>query len=214
MKTKILNLMSSLLLLTVMASCGKNQVSGGRQFQQNQINTLNASGELAKTNLLAWYNSSSEGGYPSLLYPVRQITRSVRTFSTSGNCSQQGLNIGGINLFNLNLCFNVSAGGTTSSTTETVTLKSSGIKSGNAKLVEALSGILNSSSGGLVLKTITQQPSQISSGSLFILQYLDSNQKSHVFFIDSGANSVINPVYSMDGAAGKEIKLISIFPNN
>jgi hypothetical protein len=95
-----------------------------------------------------------------------------------------------------------------------VTLVSKGSKLGNAKLAEALSGVVNPGAGGLVVANVTQQPSTVSSGSVFIIQYVDSAQKSHVFIIDSGINSALNPVYSMDGAAGKEVKLISIYPNN
>ncbi len=60
MKTKILNLMSSLLLLTVMASCGKNQVSGGSQVNPPNINTYSATGESAWNELKAWVEGPSD----------------------------------------------------------------------------------------------------------------------------------------------------------
>jgi hypothetical protein len=60
MKTKILNLMSSLLLLTVMASCGKNQVSGGSQVNPPNINTYSASGEPAWNELKAWVDGPND----------------------------------------------------------------------------------------------------------------------------------------------------------
>ncbi len=216
MKSKLMNLLSCVLILSFAAACGKNSSNGSsaNNFLPSGSNTLQASGDQAQANLKAWYNSSSEGGYPSLAYPVRQVTRSTTTFSTSNNCNQQSLNAWGINLLNLNLCLNATSGGATSNSTENVTLSSTGSKLVNPKLAEALAGIMSPGAGGLTLVNISQQPSPASSGSAFVIQYVDSAQKPHVFVIDSGINSALNPVHSIDGAAGKEVKLISIYPSN
>jgi hypothetical protein len=216
MKSKFFNLFACALLLSFAAACGNKDggSSKGNNGYSPTSNGLNASGTQAQTNLIAWYNSTVEGSYPSMSYPVRFVTRSTRSFSTSNGCNQQSVSVFGLNLGNINLCYDTQNGGSTSQSQEQVLLVANGSKSLNPKVAEAMSGILTPGQNGNLLVSVTQKPSTKSSGSVFVIQYVNSNQKSLVYVIDTGINSALNPVYSMDGGNGKEVTLISIYPSN
>lgn len=199
------------LMLTVIG-CGKNSdKSSSAPNQPVFTNNLSTSGAQAQTNLLAWYNSSSEGGFPSLVTPLKQVTISTRTFSTSNNCNSQPISVFGINLGNINLCYNNSTSGSATNTSSYVSLSSSTIKSNNVKLSQAMNGIINPTTSGMQLVSITQNPSTKSAGSIFTIQYFVSG-KYVVYTIDTGMNSGINPIYHMDGVNGKEETLVNVYP--
>ncbi len=65
MKTKMLNLINSFLLLSVLVSCGKNQVSGGSQSGQFPMPPINnnystATGETVWNEVKNWVDGSSD----------------------------------------------------------------------------------------------------------------------------------------------------------
>ncbi len=219
MKSKLSTLLTSLIFATTLASCGNNSGGSTRTSHQNSNNSstgntgVSASSSVAKTNLLKWYNSTVEGGYPSSssiqMTPMRFVYKTVKELSTSNSCNNQSLNLFGMNLGSLNLCFNTQTSGTGETLPgEMVQLLASGSKKNNEALGEAMSGIVSSSDSELILVSVTQ------SGTVFVIQYINGEQKSVIYSIDTGLNSALNPVYHLDGVNGEISQLSHIYPSN
>jgi hypothetical protein len=215
MRSSILHLLSLFLVVSFAASCGKKD-SSSSSSNANPLNSsgaFSASGAQAQANLLAWSNSTVEGTFPSVsVYLARTVTIKTRIFSPSSNgCNQQPISVFGLNLGNINICVNNSISGTTTYPQSMVTMVLSGSKlTGNPKLVSALAPLITSGADGLTLSSISQTPSNQSSGSVFVIEYKNSAGKSIVQVIDTGMNSALNPVYMLDGVNGKETSLQTI----
>ena len=214
MKTTIMHLMSLFLILAFSASCGKKEggSSGSNNASNNFNSGLNTSGEAAKANLIAWYNTQSEGGIPSLTSgTLKLISRYEKTISTSNGCNAQPVSIGGFNLGNINFCINSNTGGNGTLTQEFVTMLTGGDKKiGNPKLASAMSSVINSGSDGLNLVSITQASSPQGSGAAFTITLVKldtatSTTKTVVYIIDTAFNSRVNPMVIVDGINGKQI---------
>lgn len=209
MKSSFFRLTSLLVVLAFAAACGKSGSSGGSS-RSNSYNNVSTSGSAAQTNLLGWYNSSSEGSLPSTAIALRQVTRSVRAISANNGCHTQKLWIFG----SIDLCASSNiGGGSASDSQEMVQLIASGNKStGNAKLTAALAPVSSPGTNGLYLMNITQRPNTQNNGSIFTLTFVNVNQKTVTHVIDSGLNSRLNPVYTNDQVNGQESSLKSTFP--
>jgi hypothetical protein len=219
MKSKFSTLLTSLILATTLASCGNNSGGSSRSGHQNSNNSsagntgVSASSLVAKTNLLKWYNSTVEGSYPSSssiqMFPSRQVFKTLKELSTSNSCNNQSLNLFGMNLGSMNLCFNTQTSGSGEDLpVEMVQLSISGSKKNNEALAEAMSGIISPSDSDLILVSVTQ------SGSVYVIQYVNGEQKSVIYSIDTGLNSALNPVYHLDGVNGEITQLTGIYPSN
>lgn len=212
MKTTIMHLMSLFLILSFSASCGKKEggSSGSNSTANNANSGLNTVGEAAKANLIAWYNTQSEGGIPSLTSgTAKYISRYEKTISTSNGCNAQPISIGGFNLGNLNFCINSNTGGNGTLVQGFETMLVSGDKkSGNAKLAEAMAPVITPGTNGLTLISITQAPSPQGSGSAYTVTFakvVSGSPKTVVYIIDSAYNSRVNPMVTVDGVNGKQI---------
>jgi hypothetical protein len=225
MKSKFSTLLTSLILATTLASCGNKSGGSSSTSHQNSNNSsagntgVSASSLVAKTNLLKWYNSTVEGGYPSSssiqMFPSRQVFKTLKELSTSNSCNNQSLNLFGMNLGSVNLCFNTQTSGSgVDLPFEMVQLSISGTKKNNEALVEAMSGIVSPEDSDLVLVSLTQTQSSLQGGSIFIIQYTDADKKSVIYSIDTGLNSALNPVYHLDGVNGEISQLSHIYPSN
>lgn len=212
MKSTILHLVSLFLVLAMTASCGKSGSGGSNSGSSS--NNITTSGSEAQANLLAWYNSTSEGALPSAISAqVRTVTRSVRSVSTNNGCHSQKLWIFGT----IDLCGNISGGGSTTYPSSPVTLIASGDKKiNNGNLENAMNPVI-SPVNGLSISSINQVPSTQTTGSVFTIRLLTAyqpgqQQKTVVHVIDTGLNSRLNPVYTMDGVNGQESSLYNIQP--
>ncbi len=212
MKSSIFHLVSLFAILAFTASCGKSGSGGGGGNNNQFANGYNASGTVAQSNLLAWYNSTgAEGSLPNPNTSYRLLTKTEK--NASNGCSTQPVSVFGFNLTNINLCTSGSGLGSGTQIQVPVHIYSNGDKkSGNSELVTAMSSIVNGGAGPLFLTNITQAPSTQTTGSVFTINLVDSNQKKVVYVIDTGLNSKLNPVYVLDGVAGKERTLTAIMP--
>ena len=204
MRSSILHLLSLFLILSFAAACGKKNSSGGSSGnssnQFNAGNTTVATGSVALNNLKVWYQSTAEGSHPvSNLAAITVITKSK---SINSNCTDLGL-FGDI-------CLNTSGGWTQNNpifATKTVGAKSSvlGLKSALAPLFPDL-GQENPDSLYLHngVDSVTQAPSQTTGGSIFTITYRNNAGKLIFYKIDSGYNSVVNPIHVFDGIRNTE----------
>ena len=224
MKTNFLKqFVGASLFLVLLAGCGadkaKKSSSSGTGTVNNDtlispgvVSNTTASGEVAMTNYLAWYNSTTEGAIPSVGGPIMMI-RSIRTFSTSSGCNPTQLSLGGFNFGSISMCFNTSSQSSQPRfESDPVTVYLSGAPKNNAKLIKAadLSPVRNihsqitqfgSSSTYGAIMSIEQQ------GTAYIFTTVRSN-KVNTVVIDSGINSALNPIYILDNSRGKEDRLI------
>lgn len=208
MKTTIMHLMSLFLILAFSASCGKKE-GGSSGSSSNNVNTpvnngLNTTGQLALTNLLAWYNSTAEGSLPTASIGRGDIIKAVDKQSISSNCIDLG--------FFGDACF--SAGGGNWTTTILPTMpRNTGAKSNVVAVNEALAPLVGgANTRNLILlngvNSITQQQSPVTSGVLYTITYkVNNTQKMVMYQIDTGYNSAVNPVGLIDEQNNKKERL-------
>lgn len=193
---------SSLLRITVCASliifaigCGKdNKSSGGGGGGQPQnpnpvtqptpnIGVVPADSQLAYNNLMAWYNSGTEGGLPNLNLNHYGEIRTIKTMSQE--CSTKDWDLKIVNP-SLTYCKDNS---TEQEQKRNVTIVAPGTsKTGNTKLSQAFN------SNGLTLVKVSERALS-STGSEFIIEYVNqANGKQVIYVINTLYNSAFNPV--------------------
>jgi hypothetical protein len=196
--------------LLVLGSCGKNSVksSGSATNSYNPYGQQNigATAQQALANYQAWYASSSESSFPSQNLLARTEYRTLTTYNAS-NCNNQSVNLFGLSLGSINLCFNASSPSNSQQLTRYITLNTGSSKSNNSKLAQVLS-VSNAT-----LMNVTQSVSQMAGGSVFRLEYVKQNGQSLVYVVDTGYNSAMNPVVIIDSEARTSETVTNIVPN-
>lgn len=206
MKSTILHLLSLFLILSFTAACGKKEGGGsGSSNNSNQYNNgLNTSGQTALTNLMAWYNSTSEGSLPVATIGRGDIVKAVDRQSINSNCLDLG--------FLGDACFNTS-GGAWTTTTLPVMPRNTGAKANVAAVNEAIAPLMGGSNPRSLtlvngVNSIAQQQSPITSGVLYTITYKIGNTRKLVIYqIDTGYNSAVNPVGIIDEGNSKKERL-------
>lgn len=211
MKTKITNLISCFLLLSLMVACGKEKSSSSNSGYQNPLINPNIgqTGTAAYNSFKAWYDGATEsntiGAYGDFLKDTTQVSGG---FSLSGSfslCIGGLINVGNCSAIQPNGCYVRNPDGTYRVGTPTI---QNGIttgcnptvmqytKSGNADLVKAISG------NGLVLHSASQ------SGTVYTLFYAPQNsfQPTVKYTIDTSLHSLLNPVLIQETTQEKRLK--------
>jgi hypothetical protein len=187
------------LILTLFASCGKENKSSGTNSAPASSpspviapvqNNINSTGQQALSNAQAWYNSTVENSVPTQ-FPAYTEYRQVSTYSEP-NCKSTSL-LGGF--INISGCFNSPTQSSRQVSSIKTPVRDGSAKSGNSKLAAAFN-----TPAGYTLLGAQQTPVQ--NGSLFQIDYGNSSN-GHVlrYTIDTSLNSAFNPVSIYDTSA-------------
>lgn len=187
MKASFFKIVLCASLAVFAVGCGKDNKSsgGGGVVNTNPYTgTVPASSQQALKNFQAWYASTTEGQIPGL--GQRTEIRRITTYGQTDGCEQKPISIFGVDLGNINYCFNSSSQTNSNDVSRVVNVVASQNKSQNAKLAAAYSG------AGMTLANVIQGRSQY--GTYYQLEYAKSNGHRVVYIIDTGINSAFNPV--------------------
>ena len=196
----------SLTFLVFFASCGKSEKSSSSSTPKKTSSSstsssssassssvsavqqnINTTGQEAYKNVLAWYSSTAENSTPM---GQKLEQRLIQNFAKS-NCKTDKV----LGFINIQTCFGASAS-TSQYSSRALTATSTTTKSSNSKLAAVFSP---SSDMGLV--GVTQQSGPFGKP-LYSLDYQKINGHIVRYKIDSGLNSVFNPVEIYDTEAG------------
>lgn len=188
MKASIFKILLCASLAVFAVGCGKdNKSSGGSGGVVNTnpyTGTVPAASQQALKNFQAWYSNKTEGQFPGI--GQKTEFRRITTYSQTDGCEQKPISIFGVDLGNLNYCFNSSSQSSSKDSSRTVNVLANQTKSQNTKLAAAYSG------AGMKLANVSQGRSQF--GTYYQLEYVKTNGHRVVYTIDTGIHSAFNPV--------------------
>ena len=180
-----------------LVSCGKESSSSGTSYSNLYNSTLPTGSSDALTGLTTWYQGTAEGNYYTTS-TTRIEYRTVKTYNASNGCSNQAINVFGINLGSVNLCSNNSSLANSTTVSRSVTPVIAGnSKVGNTKLAQLFSGAVGT------LANVTQAQSSFG-GMAYTLTFTKATGYQAVYVVDTGINSAFNPVYIIDTEARTE----------
>ncbi len=198
------------LLVLLASGCGKDEKSSSSPAPKAEpvvapdpvVEVPSVPSQPAFTNFKAWYKSSSTEG--SLIVAGTWTEhRVIKTYSTSSNCTNQDVNVFGLNLGTINYCFSSSTPSTSTSETRDLTIP--GIaKSENEELTKVYTG----DDGDLTL--VNSQESANPYGTIYTIEFSRADNSRVVYVIDTSINSAFNPVYISDSAARTEESVVGI----
>lgn len=205
MKLSMKTLICLALLSFVAVSCGSEKSKGGGSKSYSAYSAsayFTQSSQYAMDNVLAWYNSNTEGSFPNPNFPgVKTEERTLKTFSPATNpCTSTNY----YGIITLTSCNHSSPSPiSTVTSTNQVPMIPGQVKSNNPKLAQALSG-----SGMTLYEAV-----QMSSGwqAVYILKYYKANGHTVKYTIDTGVNSAFNPIATEDSETNTKEELSSIY---
>ncbi len=207
MKASIFKILLCASLAVFAVGCGKdNKSSGGGTGPIPAVNTnpytgtVPASSQQALNNFQAWYNSNNEGQFPGI--GQKTEVRKITTYSQTDGCEQKPISVFGVNLGNLNYCFNSSSQSNSTEVSRVVNVLVNQTKSQNPNLAAAYSG------AGMTLANVIQGQGQ--NGAYYQLEYAKSNGHRVVYTIDTGIHSAFNPVQITNSEARTFEEIIRI----
>jgi hypothetical protein len=199
--------------LSVLAvSCGGSK--GGSKSSAAAVNplayNLNTTSAQALANVTAWYNSTSEGafGTPGMggFFATRE-ERIVKVYAANGGCSTKPIKFLGLNLGNFQSC---NSSNTIQSSNNVITAYSPTPNGGSKASAARVTSILNGSLGSITNVSTSQGQSGAIVYVLTVTPDVNQPSLTKVYAIDTGVNSALNPVYSMDSATRTEESLYQI----
>ncbi len=204
MKASFFKILLCASLAVFAVGCGKDNKSSGGTGTVPAVNpytgSVPASSQQALKNFQTWYASKTEGKIPSI--GQRTEIRRITTYSQTDGCEQKPISIFGVDLGNLNYCFNSSSQSDSDDVTRVVNVIVNQTKSQNTKLAAAYSG------AGMKLASVIQGQSQF--GTYYQLEYVKTNGHRVVYIVDTGINSAFNPVQITNSEARSVESVIHI----
>ena len=204
-------LFGTILLLTLSFGCGSEKGGSSSGSSTSPINIPGASAlpptsATAYANLVAWYQSTTEGAQFTTAY-ARTEKRRTKIYSAS-TCNPKSVSVWGISL-NYSFCGNSSTAPTQSDATKSVVP----VQNGASKTVNGkLSALLSGSAVAGTLINVSQGNGNYGAGTIFTLQFTKTSNPNYqvIYVIDTGINSAFSPVYIMDNETRTEESLIEV----